>query len=235
MTTTVNVKPKVHIGKVIQNAVIFNFRNLGESTVNSDTLLQSVARLFTLLKKRKTDYLLVGGIALLQYIEGRNTEDIDLIMALSSLKKLPEIEITSQDTNFAQGRFGELQIDILLTRNRLFERVRKQYATTRHFVEQEIPCATVEGLLLLKLYALPSLYRQGNFARVGIYENDIATLIYNYQPEVELLLKELAQYLGETDIIAVREIVSEIEQRIDRFGKGFGSNDSTSRQRATQQ
>lgn len=225
MTTPVRVKPKVHIGKVIQNAIVFNFRNLGENTVNSDTLLQSVARLFTLMKEREIDYLLVGGIALLQYIEGRNTEDIDLIMALSSLKKLSEVEIGSQDINFARGKFGELQIDILLTRNRLFEKVQKQYATTHHFVEQQIPCATVEGLLLLKLYALPSLYRQGNFARVGIYENDIATLIYSYRPEVEPLLEELAQHLNETDIIAVREIVSEIEQKIDRFGKGFGSSE----------
>ena len=223
MTTNVSVKPKVHIGKVIQNAIVFNFRNLNENTMNSETLLQSVARLFTLFKEREIEYLLVGGIALLQYVEGRNTEDIDLIMALSSLKKLPEIEITSEDINFARGEFGELQIDFLLTRNRLFEKVRKEYATTQYFVEQEIPCATVEGLLLLKLYALPSLYRQGNFARVGIYENDIATLIYSYHPELDPLLEELTQYLSETDIVAVREVVSEIEQRIDRFGKGLGS------------
>jgi hypothetical protein len=52
MTTPVRVKPKVHIGKVIQNAVVFNFRNLAENTVNSDTLLQSVTRLFTLLTLR---------------------------------------------------------------------------------------------------------------------------------------------------------------------------------------
>jgi hypothetical protein len=223
MATNVSVKPKVHIGKVIQNAIVFNFRDLNKNTMNSETLLQSVARLFTLFKEREIEYLLVGGIALLQYVEGRNTEDIDLIMALSSLKKLPEIEITSEDTNFARGEFGELQIDFLLTRNRLFERVRKEYATRQYFVEQEIHCATVEGLLLLKLYALPSLYRQGNFARVGIYENDIATLIYSYQPELDPLLEELTQYLSETDIVAVREIVSEIEQRIDRFGKGLGS------------
>jgi hypothetical protein len=225
MTTTLSTKPKVHIGKVIQNAVIFNFRNLRKDTVNSESLLESVARLFTLFKEREIEYLLVGGIALLQYIEGRNTEDIDLIMALSSLKKLPEIEITSEDINFARGEFGELQIDFLLTRNRLFEKVRKKYATTQYFVEQEIPCATVEGLLLLKLYALPSLYRQGNFARVGIYENDIATLIYSYQPELDPLLEELTEHLSDTDVVAVREIVSEIEQRIDRFGKGLGSKE----------
>lgn len=221
METPVNIKPEVHIGKVIQNAVLFNFRNPGKITMNSETLLQSVVKLFTLLKERKTDYLLVGGIALLCYIEGRNTEDIDLIMASSSLEKLPEIEITSEDRNFVRGRFGELKIDILLTRNRLFEKVRKEFATPRDFVEQKIPCATVEGLFLLKLYALPSLYRQGNFARAGIYENDIATLIYSYRPEVEPLLKELSHHLSKTDIIAVSEILYEIEQRIERFEKGL--------------
>jgi hypothetical protein len=221
MTNVVKIQPKVHIGKVIRSAIVFNFRNWREGDVNPETLLQNVANLFTLLSERQIEYLLVGGVALLQYVEGRNTEDIDLIMALSSLKKLPEIEITSQDINFARGQFGELQIDILLTRNRLFERVRRRYATTQHFVEQAIPCATVEGLLLLKLYALPSLYRQGNFARVGLYENDIATLMHGYRPEVEPLLAELAHYLSNTDIVAVREIVAEIEQRIKRFGKGF--------------
>ena len=221
MTSIVNIQPKVHIGKVIRNATVFNFKNWRDGTMDTDPLLQNVARLFTLLNERQIKYLLVGGVALLQYIEGRNTEDIDLIMAMSALKKLPEIEIISQDINFARGQLAELQIDILLTRNRLFEKVRRHYSTTQYFVEQEIPCATVEGLLLLKLYALPSLYRQGNFARVGLYENDIATLIYDYRPELEPLFKELAHHLSETDLVAVREIVAEIQQRIKRFGKGW--------------
>ena len=224
MVNAVNIQPKVHIGKVIRNAVVFNFRNWREGIVNTDTLLQNVASLFILLRERHIEYLLVGGVALLQYIEGRNTEDIDLIMALSSLKKLPEIEVISQETNFARGKFGELQIDILLTRNRLFEQVQRRYATMQRFVEQDIPCASVEGLLLLKLYALPSLYRQGNFARVGVYENDIATLIYSYRPDLASLFEELTHHLSDTDLVAVREIVAEIEQRIERFGKGFTTN-----------
>lgn len=219
MLNTVSVPPKIHIGQVIRHAAVFNFKNWREGTMNTDTLLQNVARLFILLRERKIEYLLVGGIALLQYIEGRNTEDIDLIMAVSSLKKLPEIQVINQDTNFARAKFGELQIDILFTRNRLFDRVRRHYATVQQFVEQDIACANVEGLLLLKFYALPSLYRQGNFARVGVYENDIATLMYNYQPNLESLFAELARFLNETDLAAVREIVSEIEQRIERFGK----------------
>lgn len=114
-----------------------------------------------------------------------------------------------------------MQIDILLTRNRLFEKVRQGYATRQHFVERDIPCATVEGLLLLKLYALPSLYRQGNFARVGLYENDIATLMFSYRPNLEPLFSELAQHLSETDLTAIQQIVTEIEQRLDRFNTGF--------------
>ncbi|MFN8495975.1 MAG: hypothetical protein U0350_50755 [Caldilineaceae bacterium] len=218
------IQPKVHIGKVIRNAVVFNFKHSQEERVNTDQLLQTVEQLFLLLHQRKIEYLLVGGIALLQYIEGRNTEDIDLIMALSSLKKLPEIRITSQDTNFARGLFEELQIDLLLTRNTLFEKVRRHYATTQPFAEQTIPCATVEGLLLLKLYALPSLYRQGNFARVGIYENDVATLLQAYRPPLDPLFKELANHVSESDLAALHDIVGDIQRRLERFSHNFGKN-----------
>ena len=217
--TTATPQPKVHIGNVIRNAVVFNLKNWRGGTMNADTLLQTVARLFALLHERKIEYLLVGGVALLQYVEGRNTEDIDLIMALPSLNKLPEIQIASQDINFVRGKFGELQIDILLTRNPLFEKVQRKYATTQRFAEHDIPCATVEGLLLLKLYALPSQYREGNFARVGIYENDIATLIHDYRPPLEPLFAELAHHLSDSDLAAVREVVAEIQQRIERFDK----------------
>lgn len=219
--SAVSIQRKLHIGSVIRNAVVFNLKNRRGETVNADTLPEAVARLFAVLHERGIDYLLVGGIALLQYVEGRNTEDIDLIMARPSLKKAPEIQITSQDLNFARGKFGELQIDILLTRNPLFEKVRRRYATTQHFVERDIHCATVEGLLLLKLYALPSLYREGNFARVGLYENDIATLLHDYRPPLEPLFDELSHHLSDTDLMAVREVVAEIQQRIERFGKGF--------------
>jgi hypothetical protein len=61
-------------------------------------------------------------------------------------------------------------IDILLSRNPLFKRVQQKYSKVQLFFDQEIPLVTVEGLILLKLYALPSLYRQGNFYRVSICE-----------------------------------------------------------------
>lgn len=210
----------VSIGTTVRNAVVFNLKHWRGKTMSGDDLLQSVEHLFSLLEARRIQYLLVGGIALLQYIEGRNTEDIDLIVAASELQKLPEIQTTSQDTNFARGNFDQLQIDFLLTSNPLFEKVQQQYATNQAFAERTIRCATVEGLVLLKLYALPSLYRQGNFARVGLYENDVATLIYSYKPAMESIFTELVAYLSPIDLAAVRDIVAEIEQRIARFQQG---------------
>ena len=161
--------------------------------MESENLPQAVADLFSLLHRRRVKYVLVGGIALLQYVQGRNTEDIDLIMALSSLKKLPEIQISTEDAYFARAAFEGLQIDILLTRNPLFARVQRAYTAPQRFQEQEIVSATVDGLVLLKLYALPSLYPQGNFARVGLYENDLATLMYYHRPDMDRLLQELSE------------------------------------------
>ncbi len=188
--------------------------------MNADSLPESVERLFGLLHGREVDYLLVGGVAMLGYVEGRNTEDIDVILAASDLERLPEIAVEDRDADFARGTFERLRVDMLLTANPLFEEVGKRHATSVRFAEREVPCATVEGLLLLKLYALPSLYRQGNFARVGLYENDVATLIQVYDPDLEPILGKLSRHLGADDLAAVRDIVSEIRGRIERFRRG---------------
>ncbi|GAB4455557.1 MAG: hypothetical protein OHK0041_20170 [Anaerolineales bacterium] len=210
------------IGNVLRNAVVFNFKNPAEVMMNADSLLTQVEKLFDLLDSRKVDYVLAGGIALLTYVEGRNTQDIDLIMALSSLEKMPEIEIENRDMYFARGKFGALQIDVLLTKNPLFEKVAKKYSAGKQFLDRNIRCATVEGLLLLKLFALPSLYRQGSFERVGIYENDIAALIHAFNPDMKPLLAELGNHLNETDMTEARSILTEIEGRIRRFRKAGG-------------
>jgi hypothetical protein len=193
--------------------------------MGSEPLLTAVNRLFALLGERGVDYVLVGGIALLAYVEGRNTEDIDLIMALSDLKKVPEIEVEKQENlYFVRGRFQGLRTDVLLTTNPLFRLVQQGYSRQQTFLGQRVPTATVEGLLLLKLYALPSLYREGSFVRVSVYENDVAALMYTYRPNMETLLAVLENYLGEGDIGSLQEIVEEIEQRIRRFRKERGES-----------
>jgi hypothetical protein len=54
---------------------------------------------------------------------------------------LPEITIEDLDIDFARGSFERLRVDLLLTRNPLFEQVRRQHATTGHFMERDVPCA----------------------------------------------------------------------------------------------
>lgn len=71
----------IDIGEVIQNGVVFNPRNWQDESVEMQNLPETVARLFALLEDRKIEYVLVGGVAMLQYVEGRNTQDIDLILA----------------------------------------------------------------------------------------------------------------------------------------------------------
>ncbi|MBL8089212.1 MAG: hypothetical protein KF758_12010 [Anaerolineales bacterium] len=213
------IQSSTQIGNIIRNAVAFNVKNWSGDKMNSDSLIQSVNEFFAVLENRKIDYVLVGGIAILHYVEGRNTEDLDLLMAVSSLEKLPELNITSQDNDFIRTNYGQLQIDILLTKNPLFKEVHSKYSKIQKFLDRDIPLATVEGLLLLKLYALPSLYRQGNFARVGIYENDIATLLHYYQVNVETLVNELSKYVNESDLSEIKSVLTEIQNRIKRFKK----------------
>ena len=211
------IQSSVQIGNVIRNAVAFNIKNWLGGSMNSDSLIQSVQDLFSVLEQRKIDYVLVGGIALLHYVEGRNTQDLDLLMSLSSVEKLPELKISSQDMYFVRANYGELDIDVLLTENPLFKKVHSKYSNEQRFLDRNIPIATVDGLLLLKLYALPSLYRQGNFARVGIYENDIATLLHDYEPDVNTLLSEISNFVSESDLAEIKNILADIQKRIKRF------------------
>lgn len=215
--SAMTIQSSVQIGAVIRNAVVFDVKNWRGGMMNEDALIQAVEDFFTVLEARNIDYVLVGGIAILYYVEGRNTQDLDVLMAASALEKLPELHIISQDRDFSRANYGELQVDILLTRNPLFQKVHAEYAKMQPFRNRNISLATVEGLLLLKLYALPSLYRQGNFARVGIYENDIAALLHYYQPDLASLLSVIAEHVSAADLEALQEILADIQQRIQRF------------------
>ena len=178
---------------------------------------RDVVELFTLLRERQIPYLLVGGIAVLRYVEGRNTEDIDLLMSLPSVKRLPELTTEEQSEYFIRGRFRSVRVDVLLTANALFAEVQQGFGTTHRFAELEVPTATPDGLVLLKLYALPSLYRQGLFDRVSVYESDIASLMQRHRPAVESLLQRLQPHLETGDLHELRGIVRDIEARIARF------------------
>ena len=216
------------IAEIVRNAMLLGpdawegsslpERNLEpNASVNLLPTDRDVVELFTLLRKRETPYLLVGGIAMLRYIEGRNTEDIDLLMSLPSLLQLPEIIIEEQNEYFIRGRFHSVRVDVLLTANALFAEVQRGFGTTHRFAELDVSTATPEGLVLLKLYALPSLYRQGLFDRVSVYESDIASLVHRHRPAIESLLQRLQPHVEAADLRELRGIVRDIEARIARF------------------
>jgi len=207
------------IGEIIRNGILFDVKNWSITMPEQDTFFQTIEVLFDALADRKINYLLVGGVALLSYVEGRNTQDIDLILARSDLDALPEVVIYDENKNFIRGLLDQLQIDILLTQNDLFKDVLEKFSIDRSFGTRVIRCATVEGLLLLKCYALPSLYRQGQFSRASIYENDILLLLLNYSVDIENLLKILSNHLLPSDIQEVKTILDDIKGRIQRFSK----------------
>ena len=91
------------------------------------------------------------------------------------------------------------------------------FGTIHRFAELDVSTATPEGLILLKLYALPSLYRQGLFDRVSVYESDIASLMQRHRPVVAPLLQRLRPHLEEGDLHVLDLIVRDIETRIARF------------------
>ncbi len=209
----------LRIGEVLGNARLFDWKR--EVHVDETTIRAKVEQLFSLLAERQADYLLVGGIALLSYVAGRNTEDIDLLLAPETLGRLPELEVKKRDADFAAATFSGLDVDLLLTTNLFFDHVRLHHATVRPFAEQKIPCATPEGLFLLKLYALPSLYRQGRLPRAALYEADLLALLVAFPLPKEALLAELSPFVSATDLVELTQLVGEIGARI--AGHRFGS------------
>jgi hypothetical protein len=213
----------VHISETIVNGVLFDPKNTDAwSKLDVEGLYQSAPRLFELLDERGVEYVLVGEIAMLTYVEGRNTQYVDLIISAADLSKLPELRIEDQNSEFGRAWLGDLRIDLLFTKTKLFDAVRKHHTTIQHFVERDLPCATVNGLLLTKLYALPSLYRQGQFSKVGIYEHDVEALMYHCRPDFGPLFDELGKHMLPSDLEEIRRIVAEIEDRIARQSQRFG-------------
>jgi len=220
----------VHIGDVIGHGILFDPRNAAVlPTMDFNDLLASIPRLFDLLDERSVDYVLFGGIAMRVHAPGRNTQDIDLIVPAEAFDRVPEIRVVDRNASFARAEFGHLQIDFPISDHTLFEIIRSQHARRERFVEREIVCATVEGLLLLKLFVLPSLYRQGKFSRVEDYEHDVAVLLREHSPDLGPIFAELSSHLSESDLTEVRAVMAGIEQRIvesqGRFGGSrFGAN-----------
>ncbi len=169
--------------------------------------------LFRVLEEHRIEYLLVGGMAMLTYVQGRNTRDVDLLLSVEAMRQIPKLRIQDQNDFFARGQFQSVQVDLLLTTNPLFKTVQERFATTHRFAELRVPAATVEGLVLLKLYALPSLYRQFDWDRIYIYESDVKRLLAYYQPDIEPLFSILKDHISSGEMRELRNLVTEEQER----------------------
>lgn len=196
------------IADVLTHARVFN---LGSTMVQED-LRSALHALFDELSERGIDYRLVGGVALLSYVTGRNTQDIDLIIDPADVKGMPwSAEL--RDRDFGSAVYRSIDVDFLLTSNALFSEVRAKDRATITFEGRSIPSVTREGLVLLKLYALPSLYRQGKLDRAALYETDILMLHQGANLEDESLLQRLVPHVAEHDIAELRKILEEQRAR----------------------
>ena len=175
-------------------------------------LRPAVDGLFDELEAKGVDYVLVGGVALLSYIDGRNTQDIDLIVSAGDLAKLPW-DAKAQDADFARATYRGVRVDLLLRSNALFDEVARTARTTAPFQGRPVVTATREGLLLLKLYALPSLYRTANLARAALYETDVLMLHQGATVDDAALLERLRPHLPGHDITELRRILDEQRTR----------------------
>ncbi|HKY35838.1 MAG TPA: hypothetical protein VJN18_07865 [Polyangiaceae bacterium] len=196
------------IADILTHARVFNPR----STMVDADLRSALHALFDELEAKPIDYLLVGGVALLSYVTGRNTQDIDLIIDPEDAKRMPW-SAQLRDADFGSALYRSINVDFLLTSNALFKDVREHDRTTITFEGRTIPSVTRDGLVLLKLYALPSLYRQGKLDRAALYETDILMLHQGASIDDGGLLERLAPHLAAHDLAELAKILDEQRTR----------------------
>ena len=181
---------------------------------NDGNLLETTRRFIQTLESARIPHVLVGGLAVLQYVDGRNTRDIDLIIAVEDLARLPDFLLEEQNDWFATGTSGPLRVDLLIHRQSAV--CRGEGSPQRGAdVYARLRCATPQGIILLKLFALPSLYRQGNIDRAALYETDILQLLHHHPADREQLLDTLTPHMIPSDIRSLRDVLKDIASRLD--------------------
>ena len=121
---------------------------------------------------------------------------------------------------FAYGKFQELRVNILFAEHPLFERIAREFAAPMDYQMGQLSTATIDGLILLKLFALPSLYRQFDYDRVAIYEADVTQLLARSQREDAFFLQILAPHLLDSDRQELAGVLTGIRGRLRRMRKG---------------
>ena len=178
-----------------------------------------------LLESKNIEYALVGGAALLTMDDcQRPTDDFDFIIAKVDIEQVSELTVESSDRNFGRYLYQGTRIYDQGTRiyalyreNPIFEYVMKNCLDGAVIEGKEIVRATPEGIVLLKLYALPSLYQQGQPRRAATYENDILGLLMQpVEISFERVLKVLASELLSSQVDELRSILEDCQRRAQR-------------------
>jgi hypothetical protein len=170
-----------------------------------------------LLEAKGIEYALVGGAALLTIDDcQRPTDDFDFIIAKADIEQVSELTQESTDRNFGRYRYQGTRIDALYRNNPIFEYVISNCLRSAVIEGKEIMTATPEGIILLKLYALPSLYQQGQQRRALTYENDISGLLL--QPidvDFKKIFKVLSAELLPSQIAELQNILADCQRRAE--------------------
>lgn len=175
-----------------------------------------VTAFLSLLHERDIPFVVVGGIALLQHVSGRNTDDIDLIISAPRLSHIPELFVRDRNEMFAYGHFSDLRVGVLFAEHALFGKIAQDFTIPMNYGIGVLPTATVDGLLLLKLFALPSLYRQFDFDRIAIYEADIMQLLRHSTNPNSFFIDVLAHHISDSDCKELEITLGETRARLAR-------------------
>lgn len=203
------------IAEILYHGIAFDPKNWGNGVVPEDAAAGG-EKLLDVLDQSGIDYTLVGGLALLTYFEGRNTQDIDLIARLEDLQGISGFTTEAVNDLFAKCRYRGLRVDVLRRESPVFKMVAEKFVEKRKFGSREVPTASVEGMMLLKLFALPSLYRQFQMDKVFIYEADLGSLLNHQAVATEPLLKLLKPHVLKEDIEELRTTIADIERKLQR-------------------
>jgi len=186
-------------------------RLLRDPLADPATLSQDLFTLVQTLKRHGYLGAIVGSLAALTYLQGRGPRDIDIIAPESALEHLPGIIIEKRSDRILTCRYRSLRVDLWLASDPLYQLVAQRFTTPLCFNEIEIPRATVEGLILIKLYAMPTLTRLNDHAQVAQYKDDIR----NLHPQSKFTLSEIAAilqpYLPTSDWDDVRRHATALE------------------------
>ena len=196
---------------------------IGESTMTELPSTEDLAALFAALGDLGIDAVLVGGIAMLRYVEGRNTEDVDLIVSEESMGRIPGFVLLDRNLDAVRGRFRSIRVDLLASSTPVFGMVAARHSTRIAIGGASVGCATPHGLAILKLFALPNLYRSGSLSRAALYETDLLALLREAGVDLDAALAELGSFIGPGDLAELRAVVEEVQERARRLGlRGHG-------------